>query len=125
MRQLSKSAISLGWALSLLGAKQVYEFAVGDRPADEDVLSPIAQAAVGELDDSMKQVHRSAINMESYAVDMALFLANPVRWFKPQNWKFWKAKTNVSQARSGAGPASQDQANHGPTCCGDDPCEPQ
>jgi hypothetical protein len=65
MRQLAKSALSLGWALSLLGVKQAYSFLANNRESERDVLGSVTQTAVCRLDESMKRVHRSAASMES------------------------------------------------------------
>jgi hypothetical protein len=90
MRQLAKSAMSLSWALSLLGAKQAYGAATG-KINHRDLLGPVTQAALDQLDDSMKRIHRSADTVESRMVDMAFSFLNPVQWFRPQNWRFWNA----------------------------------
>jgi hypothetical protein len=87
MRQFAKSAISLGWALSLLGIKQAYGFVANNSEDQRDVLASVTQTAVGQLDDSMKRVHRYATNMESCVVDMAFAFPNPIRWANPQHWK--------------------------------------
>jgi hypothetical protein len=104
MRQLAKSALSLGWALSLLGAKQAYGFVANDPVSDGDVLASITQAAVGQLDESMKRVHRCATNMESYVVDMAFSFPNPLRWVNPQHWKGCRSTANCGQPRSADNP---------------------
>jgi hypothetical protein len=104
MRQLVKSAMSLGWALSLLGVKQAYSYVANDPVSDGDVLASITQAAVGQLDASMKRVHRCATNMESYAVDMAFSVPNPVRWVNPQRWEGCRSTANCGQPTTAADP---------------------
>jgi hypothetical protein len=109
MRQLAKSALSLGWALSLLGVKQAYSFVANKPVSDEtvsdgDVLASITQAAVGQLDESMKRVHRCATNMESYVVDMAFSFPNPIRWVNPQHWKGCRSTANCGQPTTAANP---------------------
>jgi hypothetical protein len=84
MRQLAKSAMSLGWALSLLGAKQAYGAVREGRTNRVDLFGPVTQAAVGQLDESMKRIHRSAENLESRLVDMACTLINPAQWLSPR-----------------------------------------
>jgi hypothetical protein len=104
MRQLAKSAMSLGWALSLLGVKQAYSYVANERVNDGDVLASVTQAAVGELDESMRRVHRCATNMESYVVDMAFSLPNPIRWVKSQRRKGCASTANCNQSTTAANP---------------------
>lgn len=105
MRQLAKSALSLGWALSLLGVRQAYNFVANDTLSDRDVLASVTQAAVGQLDEPMKRVHRCATNMESYVVDMAFSFPNPIRWVNPQHWKGCRSTANCDQPTTAADPA--------------------
>jgi hypothetical protein len=97
MRQLTKSALSLGWALSLLGAKQAYGVVSKGQFDQGDILGPVTQAAVGQLDDFMKRIHRSAESMESRAVDMAFSLMNPARWLSGQAGNAGNAATESGQ----------------------------
>jgi hypothetical protein len=103
MRQLAKSAMSLGWALSLLGVRQAYSHVANERADDGDVLASVTQAAVDQLDDSMKRVHRCATNMESYVVDMAFSFPNPIRWVKSQRRKGCASTANCGQSTTGTG----------------------
>ncbi|MGD0568464.1 MAG: hypothetical protein ABSA78_08660 [Candidatus Sulfotelmatobacter sp.] len=105
MRDFAKSAISLGWALSLLGVKQAYGFVANDPVRDGDVFASITQATVDQLDDSMKRVHRCATNMESYVVDMAFSFPNPIRWVNPRRWKNGWSTANCGQPATPADPA--------------------
>jgi hypothetical protein len=86
MRQFAKSALSFGCALSLLGAKQAYSLMAEGKAASEDVLAPVTQAAVGQLDGSLKNIHRTADRLESQAVDLAFCLMNSARWLSPRSW---------------------------------------
>lgn len=97
MRQLAKSALSLGWALSLLGAKQAYGVVTTGQFDQGDVLGPVTQAAVGQLDESMRRFHRSADNMESRVVDLAFSFMNPARWLNPESWKAANPMASWSQ----------------------------
>ena len=97
MKELAKSALSLGCALSLLGAKQALSSAAGRQTATVDVLGPVTRTAVSQLDESMQRIHRAADNMESRAVDMAFSLIDPSHWPNPRNWNFW-ASTARAQA---------------------------
>jgi hypothetical protein len=106
MRQLAKSALSLGWALSLLGVKQAYDFVANDPASDGDVLASVTQAAVDQLDESMKRVHRCATNMEGYFVDVAFSFPNPIRWVNPRSWKGCRSKANCGQPTSADDPGA-------------------
>jgi hypothetical protein len=106
MRQLAKSAFSLGWALSLLGAKQAYGVVAEGKRGQENLLGPVTQAAVGQLDESMKRIHRSAENMGSRVVEMAFSLLNPVRWMNLQSWNVWNSGANGGVGASGSVPDS-------------------
>jgi hypothetical protein len=104
MRQLAKSALSLGWALSLLGVKQAYSCITNERAGGGDVLASVTDAAVDQLDDSMKRVHRCATDMESYVVDMAFSLPNPIRWVKSQRRKGCASTANCGQPTAAGNP---------------------
>jgi len=92
MKQLAKSALSLGWALSLLGAKQAYSLVMEGKVVSGDVLVPVTQAAVGQLDQSLRNIHRTADHMESQAVDAACSLMNSARWLNPRSWNLWSSE---------------------------------
>jgi hypothetical protein len=89
MRQFAKSALSLGWALSLLGAKQAYGLIKGGKQSHGDDFGRVAQAAASQLDESMRRIHRSANTMESRVVDMAFSFMDPTRWMNPKQWGVW------------------------------------
>ena len=98
MRQLAKSTLSLGWALSLLGAKQAYGIMAKGNENKGDDLERVTQVAVDQLDESMKRIHRSASTMESRIVDMAFSFMNPARWANPQSWNLWNTATNCDRS---------------------------
>ncbi|MBZ5507123.1 MAG: hypothetical protein LAO78_16825 [Acidobacteriia bacterium] len=98
MRQLAKSTLSLGWALSLLGAKQAYGLMTGGKQNSGDALGRVAQAAVGQLDESMKRIHRSTSTVESRMVDMAFSFMNPGRWLNPKTWNAWNPVASCGRA---------------------------
>jgi hypothetical protein len=87
MRELTKSILSLSWALSLLGLKQAVNLvqpAQPGQPAGINVFAPVAQAAAEQIDESMADVYRSGENMQSRAVDMAFKLIDaPMRSQNP------------------------------------------
>jgi hypothetical protein len=97
MRQLAKSALSLGWALSLLGAKQAYSIVAKENQSNGDDLGRVTQTAVDQLDESLKRIHRSTNTMESRMVDMAFSFMNPTRWVNPQSWNLWKTPAGCGQ----------------------------
>src|SRR5438132_8310769 len=85
IRELTKSAISFSWALSLLGIKQTGNlFSSGQR--GRDVMTPITQVAVDQLDNSLKGVYRTGDNLQARTVDMAFACFNPANWINPSNW---------------------------------------
>jgi hypothetical protein len=82
MRELSKSMLSFSWALSLLAMKQAINLLTpssGSQGA-ANVLDPITQTVVGQLDESMKGIFRSGDNVQSKAVDMMAGMLNPGNW---------------------------------------------
>jgi len=103
MRQLAKSTLSLGWALSLLSAKQAYGLMTGGKQNNEDALGRVAQAAVGQMDESMKRIHRSTSTVESRMVDMAFSFMNPTRWLDPKTWSVWNPMANCGRAAETVG----------------------
>jgi hypothetical protein len=91
VRELTKSALSFSWALSLLGVKQVVSIGrPGQQNGNGDLFAPVTQMAVGQLDESMKGIYRSGDNLGSRAVDLAFCWLNPLNWLNPSSW------TNVS-----------------------------
>jgi len=82
MRELVKSMVSFSWALSLLGAKQAVNLVTpGSRnPGAGNVLDPVTESAVAQLDESMKGIFRSGDNIQSKMVDMMVGIVNPAKW---------------------------------------------
>jgi hypothetical protein len=81
MRELSKSVLSFSWALSLLGVKQAVSLITPGRNASPgNILDPITDTAVGQLDESMKGIFRSGDSMQSKMVDMMFGMVNPMNW---------------------------------------------
>jgi len=79
IRELTKSALSFSWALSLLGIKQTANMVRMGRDDGGDLFAPVTQMAVGQLDESMKGIYRSGDNMGSRMIDFAF---SPMNWFK-------------------------------------------
>jgi hypothetical protein len=85
IRELTKSALSFSWALSLLGIKQVVNLGRSGQNGG-DHFGPVTQVAVGQLDESMKSIFRSGDNLQSRLVDMAFASLNPANWLNPRSW---------------------------------------
>ena len=79
IQDLTKSALSFTWAVSLLTMKQAVGLMRPDQ-GGEDVFAPVAQAAADQLDDSMKNLYRSGDNIQRRGVDLAFSLINPGAW---------------------------------------------
>lgn len=79
LQDLTKSAVSLSWALSLLGVKQAVSMMQSGQPGG-NVFAPLAQAASEQLDNSMKELYRSGDNIQARVVDVAFTLVNPGNW---------------------------------------------
>jgi hypothetical protein len=109
IRDLTKSTLSFSWAMSLLGMKQAANLF---RPGQQsgDLMPPMTQVAVDQLDHSMKGLYRTGDNLQACAVDMAFAWMNPVNWFNPNAWM--RPFAGVRQ-----GSQRQDQGS-GQGCCG-------
>lgn len=87
IRELTKSALSFSWALSLLGVKQAVNLGrPGQQNGNGDLFAPVTQIAVGQLDESMKGIYRSGDHLGSRAVDLAFCWLNPLNWLNPSSW---------------------------------------
>jgi hypothetical protein len=76
LQDLTKSALSLSWALSLLGVKQAMNM-VQPNQQPTNVFGPLAQAAAEQLDESMKDIYRSGEQIQGRVVDMAFTVLKP------------------------------------------------
>ena len=76
LQDMTKSALSLSWALSLLGVKQAINM-VQPNQQPTNVFGPLAQAAVEQLDESMKDIYRSGEQIQGRMVDMAFTVLKP------------------------------------------------
>lgn len=103
MRQLAKSTLSLGWALSLLGAKQAYDLMSGEHQDTGDPIGRVTQTVVGQLDESMKRIHRTTSTVESRMVDMTFSFMNPGQWLSPKAWSTWNPMATCGRAAEGSG----------------------
>ena len=112
IREFTKSALSFSWALSLLTLKQATNLA---RPGQQgsDLFAPISQAAVSQLDESMKGFYRSGDGFQTRMVDMAFSFMNPGNLFSAGNWQnmgnwanpmtWMNSMGNCGQAAGGCG----------------------
>lgn len=113
VRDLTKSTISFSWALSLLGIKQVLNlFTPGQQQPNGDVLGPMTQVAVDQLDDSTKGIFRSGDNLQARAVDLAFASLNPINWINPGNW-MRSVGNSGQQTANGPRGGQQSYANGG------------
>jgi type IV secretory pathway TrbL component len=76
LQDMTKSALSLSWALSLLGLKQAINI-VQPNQQSTNVFGPLAQAAAERLDDSMKDIYRSGEQIQGRVVDLAFTVLKP------------------------------------------------
>src|SRR5258708_7088748 len=105
VRELTKSALSFSWALSLLGIKQAINLGrPGQQAGSGDLFAPLTQAAVGQLDESMKNLHRSGDNLQSRVIDMAFVSINP------SNWTSGRPMGNVTPAQDAPSAQTRQQA---------------
>jgi hypothetical protein len=81
IRELTKSALSFSWALSMLGIKQAMSLGrPGQQRVTSDLFAPLTDAAVGQLDESMKNIYSSGSKLQSRLIDMAFLPLSPANW---------------------------------------------
>jgi hypothetical protein len=81
IRELTKSALSFSWALSMLGIKQAMSLGrPGQQQVTGDLFAPLTDAAVGQLDESMKNIYSSGSKLQSRLIDMAFLPISPANW---------------------------------------------
>src|SRR5215469_15878185 len=93
VRELTKSAFSFSWALSLLTLKQAVNLLTPGKQNGGDLFAPITQVAVGQLDESMKGFYRSGDSFQTRIVDTTFSLINPDSWVR--------SAANLTQAATG------------------------
>src|SRR5690348_12325327 len=86
IRDFTKSALGFSWALSLLGLKQAVNLLRPNQQQDGDLLAPMTQVAVNQLDDSMRGIYRSGDNLQARTVDLMFAALNPTNWLNPNAW---------------------------------------
>ena len=97
VRELTKSAFSFSWALSLLTLKQAVNLLTPGKQNGGDLFAPITQVAVGQLDESMKGFYRSGDSFQTRIVDTTFSLINPGTWFNADNWTSLGGLANPSR----------------------------
>jgi hypothetical protein len=131
IRELTKSAVSFSWVLSLLGIKQAVSLLQPAQQGGSNLIAPVIQIAVNQLDDSMKNIYRSGDSLQSRMVDLAFVWINPVNWINPKSWTdpFGGCGQSASQgAANGSGPQTGfaqtiNQPNDGSTRTGNGPSQ--
>lgn len=91
MRELTKSAFSFSWALSLLGVDQAINLVRPGHKSTSSAFEPITQVAVNQLDDSMRAMYRFGDNLQTRMWDMAFSWMNPSEMTKMSNWNPFKS----------------------------------
>lgn len=86
IRDFTKSALGFSWALSLLGLKQAVNLLRPNQQQGGDLLAPMTQVAVNQLDDSMRGIYRSGDNLQARTVDLMFTALNPMNWLNPNAW---------------------------------------
>ena len=86
IRDFTKSALGFSWALSLLGLKQAGNLLRPNQQRGGDLLAPMTQVAVNQLDDSMRGIYRSGDNLQARTVDLMFAALNPMNWLNPNAW---------------------------------------
>jgi hypothetical protein len=104
LQDLTKSALSFSWAISLLTMKQAAGLMRPDQRGS-NMFAPLAQAAADQLDDSMKNLYRSGDSVQRRGVDLAFSLLDPSLWTNAGT----QAGMNVSGAANAGMPSSSAQ----------------
>jgi hypothetical protein len=111
IRDLTKSALSLSWALSLLGAEQAIGLLQPGQQSRGDMLAPMTQVAANQLHESMRGLYRTGDNIQRGVVDMAFSLLNPASWINPGTWTSLASMANPGGWAGGSGAAAKGMAS--------------
>jgi len=113
MRELSKSMLSSSWALSLLGIKQAVGMVMPGRGGQSahNILDPVTESTVGQLDESMKGIFRSGDKIQGKMVDMMFGMFDPgnmnmMKWMGDMGRKAASGFTQATSAAPPGAPAS-------------------
>jgi hypothetical protein len=89
MRELAKSAISLSWAMSLLGMRQAMGLfnpqGVDGTRSGARSFEAVTQAAVNQLDPSLQGTFRTGDNMQRSVMNLMFGFIDPGNW-NPGRW---------------------------------------
>ena len=89
MRELTKSAVSLSWAMSLLGMKQAMGLFSPQTPdasrSRGDSIDSVTQTVVNQLDPSLQGMFRTGDNMQRGMVNLMFGFFDPGNW-NPGRW---------------------------------------
>ncbi len=118
IRELTKSALSFSWALSLLGIKQIVNLGRPQGQRESNAFEPVTQVAVSQLDESMKNIFRSGDNLQSRMVDMAFASMNPTNWLNPGSWANMANPANAMNPVSWMRSAANFAQGSAGSCCG-------
>ena len=112
IRDFTKSALSFSWALTLLGLKQAGNLLRPNQQRGGDLLAPMAQVAVNQLDDSMRGIYRSGDNLQARTVDLMFAALNPTNWLNPNAWlRPFTGQGNCGRADGQHGTGSADPSS--------------
>lgn len=112
IRDFTKSALSFSWALTLLGLKQAGNLLRPNQQRGGDLLAPMAQVAVNQLDDSMRGIYRSGDNLQARTVDVMFAAMNPTNWLNPNAWlRPFTGQGNCGRADGQHGTGSTDPSS--------------
>jgi hypothetical protein len=113
MRELTKSAFSFSWALSLLGVDQAINLVRPGQKSKGNAFEPITQVAVNQLDESMRAMYRFGDNFQSRMCDLAFSWMNPSEMVKMSNWNpFSSSAKDCGCSEESAGKATESQEEH-------------
>jgi len=70
MRQLPQSILSFLWATWLLGLKQTIDIVTPGTKCKDNVLEPLTNTMVDEMDSSMKDIYRTGDNFQARIIDL-------------------------------------------------------
>jgi len=116
MRELTKSMMSYGWAMSVFGAQQMFNLMTpgqGGDPCDKaaKAFNDVTQATSETLDNPLKAAFNDGNKMQAGMVDMMLggFMSagmDPGRWMRAGNDAMQQMTNLGKRAAQAAGPTS-------------------
>lgn len=121
MRDLAKSMMSCGWALSIFGVQQMFHLMMPAHGGDSygkatKAFNDVTNAAVGSLDASMKSTYEAGKSLQSGMIDM-MFSGMMSAGLDPNRWMSQMADLG-KRATQPAGAASGSAPGQGPAPAG-------